>query len=84
MRLYPIRTTKPKKVIEHLISYFRFYSCPKCIASDKGTAFTSAEDFQDRQDIIFVKIAIVSLQANGQVERVIGYKGLMIATLISP
>lgn len=86
VRLYPARTTATKEVIRHLTDYFRAYSIPRCIVSDRGTAFTSAEfrQFVDGHHIRHIQVATGSPQANGQVERVNRSLGPMIAKLVCP
>lgn len=72
IRLYAIKTNNTKEVIQCLDQYFRNYSKPKVIISDRGSAFTSAEfeKFIKLHDIKHIKVASGSLQANGQAERI--------------
>jgi len=86
VRLYATKTTNTKEVITALKDYFRAYSKPKCIISDRGSCFTSKEfdDFMLEFDVKHMKIATGSPQANGQVERVNRSLGPMIAKLVQP
>jgi len=80
-RLYPTKTTNSKEAIKALSEYFRAYSRPKTLISDRGTCFTSNEfkQFVESNNIKHIKIATGSPQANGQVERVNRSLGQMIA-----
>ncbi|KYN30261.1 Pro-Pol polyprotein [Trachymyrmex cornetzi] len=71
-KLYAVKTTASKEVINCLLQYFAYYSKPAMIISDRGSAFTSKEfeDFITVNDIKHVKIATGSPKANGQAERV--------------
>ena len=80
VRLYPVKTTATKEVVKALEEYFRYYSRPIYIVSDRGTSFTSNE-FIEKNSIKHVKIATGSPQGNGQVERVNRNLGPMIAKL---
>ena len=86
VRLYTTKSTNTKEVIKALKDYFRSYSRPKCIVSDRGSSFTSNEFEQFLKDlnIKHLKIATGSPQANGQVERLNRSIGPMIAKLIDP
>ncbi|GBP03953.1 hypothetical protein EVAR_91088_1 [Eumeta japonica] len=86
VRLYPTKTTRTKEVVQHLRDYFRSYSRPRCIVSDRGTAFTSGEfrEFLSEHGIRHVRVATGSPQANGQVERVNRSIGPMLAKLVRP
>ena len=42
IKLYPCKSTKYEEAIRHLKEYFRYYSKPKRLISDRGTCFTSA------------------------------------------
>lgn len=66
--------------------YFRSYSRPKYIVSDRGSCFTSGEfqQFLEEENVRHIKIATGSPQANGQVERVNRSLGPMIAKLTDP
>lgn len=83
VRLYPTKTTATKEVIKILEEYFRYYSRPKYIVSDRGRSFTSNDfaQFAVDNNIQHIKIATGSPQANGQVERVNRNLGPMIAKL---
>lgn len=67
VKLYPVNTTSIKEVCAALQKYFDSYSRPRRIIDDRGTCFTSY--LRDR-NVIQVKTAVASPQANGQVERV--------------
>lgn len=84
--LYPTKTTRTKEVVAHMKDYFRSYSRPRCVVSDRGTAFTSAEFrlFLMERGIRHVKIVTGSSQANGQVERFNRSIGPMLAKLVRP
>lgn len=83
-RLYATKTTNTKEVINALSDYFRSYSRPRCIISDRGTSFTSGDfkEFVEAHNIQHIKIATGSPEANGQVERVNRSIGPMIAKLV--
>lgn len=83
IKLYATKTTATSEVISALKEYFRYYSRPKCIVSDRGTSFTSKEFEKCMTDynIKHIKIATGSPQANGQVERVNRNLGPIIAKL---
>ncbi|GBP04963.1 hypothetical protein EVAR_70009_1 [Eumeta japonica] len=72
------------KAIQALKEYFRSYSRPRCIVSDRGACFTSKdfEDFLLDNNVAHVLIAAGSPQANGQVERVNRSIGPMLAKLV--
>jgi len=72
VRLYPTKTTNTKEVILALKDYFKAYSRPKTIISDRGSCFTSTDfsAFMESQNVKHIKVATGSPQANGQVERV--------------
>lgn len=86
VKLYPTKTTATKEVIKPLKEYFRYYSRPKYIISDRGTCFTSGDftKFMEENDIKHILIATGSPQANGQVERVNRNLSPMIAKLRDP
>ncbi|KAL4149769.1 hypothetical protein QTP88_003637 [Uroleucon formosanum] len=70
VKCYPNRTTKTEEVVLHLKNYFRTYSKPKRLVSDRGTAFTS-NDFKTfllSESVEHVLIATGTPRANGQVE----------------
>jgi len=64
-RLYPTKTTSSREAIEALQNYFRSYR-----RSDRGSCFTSKEleEFVVQNNVMHVKIATASPQANGQVK----------------
>ena len=72
VRLYPCKSTTTAEAIRKLKDYFRAYSKPKRMISDRGTAFTSADfkQFTEAEDVQHVLIAVSTPRANGQVERV--------------
>ena len=43
VKLYPVKTTSTKEVCFALDKYFSYYSRPRRLVSDQGTAFTSKE-----------------------------------------
>lgn len=69
-KLYAVKTTNTKETIDCLFDYFRNYSRPKIIISDRGSCFTSDEfkTFTDENNLNHVLIATASPKANGQVE----------------
>lgn len=71
-KLYAVKSTTTTEVINCLNSYFNAYSRPAKIVSDRGTCFTSKEfsDFVTSNNIVHIKIATLSPQSNGQVERI--------------
>jgi len=71
LRLYPCKSTKASEVVRHLKEYFRYYSKPQRLISDRGSAFTSNEfkDFVKEEFIEHVLIATGTPRANGQIER---------------
>lgn len=71
IKLYPCKTTKTEEVIRHLKDYFRAYSKPRRLISDRGTCFTSQafEKFIKEESIRHTLIAVGTPRANGQVER---------------
>ncbi|XP_015433584.1 PREDICTED: uncharacterized protein K02A2.6-like [Dufourea novaeangliae] len=72
VKLYATKTTNSREAVECLKQYFDYYSKPKILISDRGSAFTSSEflSFVNEYEIKHIKIATGSPQANGQVERV--------------
>jgi len=72
VKLYATKSTSSREVVTALQSYFAYYSKPKILVSDRGTAFTSEEfeEFLKSCEVKHVKIATGSPQANGQVERI--------------
>lgn len=85
VRLYPVRTTNTREVIVALKDYFRSYSRPRCVISDRGASFTSGDfaEFLKQNNIAHTLIATGSPQANGQVERVNRSIGPMLAKLVN-
>jgi len=81
IRLYPCRTTNTVEVIKYMSDYFRCYSKPKLVVSDRGSAFTSNafKEFLTQRKIDLVLVATATPQANGQVERV----NLCITTMLA-
>lgn len=71
IKLFPCKSTKSNECIQHLADYFRAYSKPKRIISDRGTAFTSTafKEFLEWEKIKHILIAVGTPRANGQVER---------------
>lgn len=72
VKLYPVNSTTTSLVIECLETYFRQYSRPVHIISDRGSCFTS-DDFKEfctLNNIRHTLIATASPQANGAVERI--------------
>lgn len=70
VKCYPSKTTKTEEVVLHLKNYFRTYSKPKRLVSDRGTAFTS-NDFKTfllSESVEQILIATGTPRANGQVE----------------
>jgi len=72
VKLYATKSTSSKEVIVALRNYFTYYSRPRLLVSDRGTAFTSEEfeEFLTTNNIKHILIATGSPQANGQVERI--------------
>lgn len=67
---YPCKTTKTELVIQYVREYFRIYSKPKRLISDRGTAFASNDfkTFLPRESVEQMLIATGTPMANGQVE----------------
>jgi len=72
VRLYPCKSTTSEEALKHLDDYFRAYSKPKRIISDRGTCFTSSKFTTTLKelDIQHVLVAVGTPRANGQAERV--------------
>lgn len=72
VKLFVTKKTDTKEVVRALKEYFRNYSRPRRIISDRGSCFTSNEfaKFVDDYNISHELIATGSHQANGQVERI--------------
>lgn len=71
IKLYPCKSTTSAEAIKHLKAYFRNYSKPYRIISDRGTSFTSEafENFLREESVGHILIATATPRANGQVER---------------
>jgi len=72
VKLYAVKSTTTRETIECLRDYFRNYSRPKTLISDRGTSFTSKEfeEFMLEMNVRYTrKIATGSPQVNDQVER---------------
>lgn len=84
IRLYATRSTSSRESICCLEQYFRYYSSPKTVISDRGSCFCSKEfeSFMQKFEIKHVKIATGSPQANGQAERVNRVMKPMLAKLV--
>lgn len=82
VRLYPTEATSCKEVFNALKDYFRAYSYPRCIKSDSGSCFTSEKFkiFLEDRNVRHLN-STSSPQANGQVEREIGF-GPMISKMV--
>lgn len=72
VRLYPCKTTNAVEVIKYMHEYFRCYSKPRRVVSDRGSAFTSNafKEFLTEARIDLVLVATATPRGNGQVERV--------------
>lgn len=83
---FSVNSTSTKEVIAALSKYFEYYSRPHRIISDKGTCFTSFEfaEFLEKNNIVHVKNATSSPQANGQVERMNRTLCAMLGKLTEP
>lgn len=83
IKLFATKTTNTAEVIGCLTTYFKHYSRPTQIISDRGSSFTSKEfeRFMQANNIQHVKIATASSQANGQIERMNRFIVPMIAKL---
>lgn len=70
--LFAVKSTKACELITCLKTYFRYYSVPFRIISDRGSCFTSLEfqNFVEDYGIVHVKVATGTPEANGQIERV--------------
>lgn len=71
IKLYPCKNTGTEEVIKNLETYFKIYSKPKRIVSDRGTSFTSImfKNFVNNESIEHTLIAVSIPRANGQIER---------------
>lgn len=86
VKLYPANSTSTREVTAALEKYFGYYSRPRRVITDRGTAFTSAEfgEFMNERNICHIKVATASAQANGQVERVNRVMKTMLGKLSAP
>lgn len=86
VKLYAVNSTCTKEVIFCLNNYSEYYSRPRRLIGDRGTAFTSSEfeSYLAENNIEHVKIATASAQANGQVERVNRIIKAMLAKISEP
>lgn len=86
VKLYPVKTTDTKEAVNCLREYFKYYSRPKTIVSDRGSCFTSSEfkAFLDENNVKHVLVATATPRANGQVERVNRVMGPMLAKISDP
>jgi len=75
--LYTTTATNTKEAVNALTDYFRAYSRPKCVISDRGGCFTSTDFAKFMEE--HIKIATGSPQANGQVQRINRSLGPMLA-----
>lgn len=68
-KLYDVKSTSADEVIKKLTEYFKYYSKPTRLISDRGSAFTSRvfTDFMIKNDITHIKIATASPKSNGQI-----------------
>ncbi|XP_011859156.1 PREDICTED: uncharacterized protein K02A2.6-like [Vollenhovia emeryi] len=71
IRVYPCKTTASEESVKCLREYFRAYSKPKRLISDRGTCFTSDafKEFLKSREIEHTLVAVSTPRANGQVER---------------
>ncbi|KAK9708862.1 RNase H-like domain found in reverse transcriptase [Popillia japonica] len=71
-KLYACKSVDTKQTLKHVESYFRNYSVPRRIISDRGTCFTSQafEETMKEWNVTHVSVATATPRANGQVERV--------------
>lgn len=72
VKLYACTTTNSREVINSFENYVEYYSRPRRVIADRGTALISGEFelYLTENNIEHVKNATASPQANGQVERV--------------
>lgn len=70
VKLYACASTKTDPTIKHLTDYFRYYSKPIRVVSDRASCFTSEyfTSFLQDQNIVHVLISTGVPRANGQVE----------------
>jgi len=71
IRVYPCKSTATDESIRYLRDYFRAYSKPKRLISDRGTCFTSDtfKEFLKNENIQHIFVAVSTPRANDQVER---------------
>ncbi|CAK9800876.1 Transposon Ty3-I Gag-Pol polyprotein [Anthophora plagiata] len=71
IKLYSCKSTTTEEIVKHLQDYFRHYSKPRRIISDRGSCFTSNlfKQFMSDELIDHVLVAVGTPRANGQVER---------------
>lgn len=69
--LYPCKSTTTEEAIKHLSDYFRVYSRPKRLISDRETCFTSDafKEYLKSEKIEHVLVATGTPRANGQIEQ---------------
>lgn len=72
VKLYPVNSTSTTEVNASLDKYFNSYSRPRRVITDRGSCFSSLEitEYLRSHNIVQVRVAVASPQANGQVERV--------------
>lgn len=83
LRLYPCKSTTSSEAIKHVKEYFRCYSKPQRLVSNRGTAFTSEEfkNFLKQESVNQHLIAVGKPRVNGQIERINRILTPMIAKL---
>lgn len=84
VKLYPTRTTNTEEAVKCLENYFKDYSRPIRLVSDRGSGFTSTKfnEFMEKCNIKHILTAALTPRANGQIERVNRTMTPMIAKLI--
>lgn len=85
IRLYTCKSTTTDEALKHLNDYFRVYSKPKTVISDRGSCFTSHKfvTVMKELSIQHVLVAVATPRANGQAERVNRFIVPMIAKTMS-
>lgn len=70
-KLYACKSVDARETLKYVESYFKNYSCPKRLVSDRGSAFTARlfEDAMVEWNVQHVLVATGTPRANGQVER---------------
>ena len=70
-KLYLCKSTSSSEAIKHFVQFFKCYSKPRRIVTDRGTAFTADafKEFFASESVKHVLIAVGNPRANGQVER---------------